>query len=340
MQGAGWRMGSAFVRRWRTPAAGLALVLALAALSGCQRAPAPPAAVAAAAAPAAPDTHSATVTLKPEEVRNLGVMTTPARAMTHAREVVGFGLVSTHEAVAQALLELVTATASERQSRAALERAQRLAGTPGAMPLDTMQTALRQATVDAAASALARAKLSASYGQGAPWSDRAPGPLLDQVANGTLKLVRATFPLGTLEGAQAPSSLRLVALDQSGPGEGVRTRTVWAAPADPGIPGSSFFALVARGPVREGERLLAYAPVGAPVPGAWIPAPALVLSEGKFWCYVQKAAGTFERRALDSRLPLDGGYFVTQGVSAGESVVTTAAGLLLAREMNPSAEAD
>jgi hypothetical protein len=34
------------------------------------------------------------------------------------------------------------------------------------------------------------------------------------------------------------------------------------------------------------------------------------------------------------------GYFVTEGIAAGDKVVTAAAGLLLARETNPSSEAD
>jgi hypothetical protein len=37
--------------------------------------------------------------------------------------------------------------------------------------------------------------------------------------------------------------------------------------------------------------------------------------------------------------PLDEGYFVTEGFSAGQRVVSSAAALLLARELNPSTEA-
>jgi hypothetical protein len=46
------------------------------------------------------------------------------------------------------------------------------------------------------------------------------------------------------------------------------------------------------------------------------------------------------RREIDTDRPIGEGYFVTQGIAAGDRVVTAAASLLLAREMNPSTEAD
>jgi hypothetical protein len=280
------------------------------------------------------------VTLKPEEVHSLGVEVTPARGMTHAAEVAGFGLVTTHEVIAQAVTELVTAAATERQSRAALERAQRLAGTPGAMAADILESARRQATVDAAATLLARRKLTASFGQKAPWGDRPESPVLEGLANGELKLVRVTFPLGSLDASQSPATLRLSRLDDLNSGAGWTTRDVWSAPADSSIPGSSFFALLRGTSAREGERLVAFAPVGAPLPGSWVPASAIVISDGKYWCYVETGPNVFVRRALDTSLPLERGYFVREGIAPGENVVTAAAGLLLARETNPATGAD
>jgi hypothetical protein len=39
-------------------------------------------------------------------------------------------------------------------------------------------------------------------------------------------------------------------------------------------------------------------------------------------------------------MPTDDGYFVKEGVGPGAQVVTSSAGLLLARETNPGTEAD
>jgi hypothetical protein len=334
-----------------------ALLLAISQCA-CQRAsdrPAEPTATAAAEA-AHPGTQAAKeplepgadgdesegqgITLKPEEVRSLGIVVSPARSTSHALEVSGFAIVGTHEAIAQALMELVTAAAAERQSRAALDRAQRLAGTPGAMSAETLESAKRQATVDEASSLLARQKLSASFGEKAPWDNRLDSSVLRELANGKVKLVRVTFPLGSLDPAQSPSSLRLSRLDGSGSARGWTVRSVWSAPADTSIPGSSFFALLGDSTAREGERLLAFAPIGPVISGVWVPASATVISDSKYWCYIETKPGVFARRELDTTVPLDQGYFIKEGIAPGENVVTASAGLLLARETNPATEAD
>ena len=163
--------------------------------------------------------------------------------------------------------------------------------------------------------------------------------MLDAVANGTIKLVRATFPLGALPGA-VPHSLQLARPDWSGKAERWKTSTVWAAPADATIPGRSLFALLPSTDVGEGERLDVWAAADAAESGVLIPEAAVVISEGKYWCYVEKQRGVFTRIAIDASRPIPGGYFVKEGIGAGESVVTASAGLLLARETNPSTEAE
>jgi hypothetical protein len=90
----------------------------------------------------------------------------------------------------------------------------------------------------------------------------------------------------------------------------------------------------------EGERLQVWAPIGEPVAGVVIPAAAAVMSDGKFWCYVEKKPGAFARVELDTGRPTADGYFVTEGVGAGDKVVTAAAGQLLAKESGSAAEPD
>ena len=74
--------------------------------------------------------------------------------------------------------------------------------------------------------------------------------------------------------------------------------------------------------------------------GVLIPETAVVISEGKYWCYVEQQPGLFTRTAIDASRPMPGGYFVKEGIAPGATVVTAAAGLLLARETNPSPEAE
>ncbi len=281
------------------------------------------------------------ITLTAEQVTKLGVATQPASVADYTAEIAGFGLIVPHDVIATAVAELATAQAAQEQSRAAAARAQRLAGTPGAMSADALESTTRQVATDTAALALAERRLSAVIGAGAV----APsGSTLQDLASGKLKLLHATFPLGALPGA-APASLRAAHLDAADSGASRTSQwtahPVWSAPADATVPGRSVFALLNAADAAEGERLLVWAPgVGPPQRGVVVPAAALVISEGRYWCYVEQIPGVFQRREVATDKPAADGYVVTQGIAAGEKLVTAAAALLLARELNPSTEAD
>ena len=281
------------------------------------------------------------VTLTAEQVQKAGITTDRVQAASYAPETVGYGTVIAHDTIAAAVAELTTAQAAAAQSRAAVQRAQRLVGTPGAMAADAVETATRQEASDGAALALAQQRLSAVIGTG-PAGVMPAGPMLQSLANGKVRLLRTTFPLGAALGA-TPASLRAARLDAAvTPSSEVWTlHPVWNAPGDASLPGRSFFALLKDGDAGEGERLLVWAPGTGPAqPGALVPAAALVISGGKYWCYVERTPGLFLRREVPTDRPLGAGDFVTDGVTVGDKVVTSGAALLLAREMNPSTEAD
>jgi hypothetical protein len=282
---------------------------------------------------------SAGVALKPEEVETMGITTTAAQAIQSAPEVQGFGVVLAHETIATAVAEIRTAIAAERQSRAALERTHRLAGTPGAMPAETQETAERQAVADQAALELARQKLSSSFGLNPPWKNSDNSAELRSLASGDAKLIHVTFPLGLL-GDTDPDNIRLTRIDGS---KSWPSKVVWHAPADATVPGRSYFAILKGAAIAEGDHLLAWTPIGETQTGVLVPAAAAVISNGKFYCYLQKKTGeekpaTFVRTEFDPGRPTGEGYFVKDGISAGDEIVTHAAGQLLARETNPGKE--
>jgi hypothetical protein len=279
------------------------------------------------------------LSLKPEEIEKMGIETTAAKAITSAPEASGFGVVSPHETIAQAVAELRTAVAAERQSRSALERTKRLAGTPGAMPADTQETAERQAAADQAALELAKQRLSSTFGQNPPWKSAASSRELWALASGQTKLVRITFPLGSV-GSTTPISVRLAHIGAAPALQSWQSNSVWPAPADSTVPGRSFFAILKSSEVSEGDHLMAWVPVGTAESGVLVPAAAALISAGKFWCYIEKAPGTFVRTEFDPNRPTPDGYFVKEGIAAGDRIVITAAGQLLARESNPSTEAE
>jgi hypothetical protein len=324
----------------------LVLCVALAAVSACHKSPPEVSATAAEKSTGAPQAAANKdkdagegVSLTPAQIEKIDLKTEALKAVDYAEETAGYGTVIPHEAIAQAVAELSTAQAAEKQSRSALARTQRLSGTPGAMSADIEEANARQLAVDAAALNLAKQRLSASFGQKPPWSGGENPALLQALADGSKQLVRVTFPLGALPG-EAPKTLRASRL---GTGEGSKRwklTSVWAAPADATVPGRSFFSVLRAGELGEGERIIAWAPIGVTQPGVLVPAEAAVISEGKYWCYIEAKPGTFVRTEIDTGKPFENGYAVTQGVKAGDKVVTRGAAQLLAQESNSGADAD
>jgi hypothetical protein len=73
-----------------------------------------------------------------------------------------------------------------------------------------------------------------------------------------------------------------------------------------------------------------------------VPAEALVYGQNQAWAYTQPAPGKFQRVGIDPAKAMTGGYFLPQdsGIRPGQAMVVQGAGLLLARELNPSTEAE
>jgi hypothetical protein len=282
------------------------------------------------------------VKLTPEEVEKLGIATTAAASVKYVPAKQGFGVVLGHDAIAQAVADVATAQAGLRLSQAALARIARLDGTAGAQSAEAHESAARQAAVDAAALRLAESKLSAMFGQRPPWAGHDDSKLLGELAEGRAKLLRVTFPLGVVTGA-APSSLRTSRLDAATVGERWTARPVWDAPFDSGIPGRSFFAVLQHTDVGEGERVLIWSAGDNSEhaeSGILVPPTAILVIDGKYWCFVEREPGVFSRAPIDISQPMADGYFVKDGIKPGDPIVTSAAGLLLARQTNPSSEAE
>ena len=283
------------------------------------------------------------VKLTSEEVAKLGIATAAATAVQYVPAKQGFGVVMSHDAIAQTVADVATARAGLRLSQAALARIARLDGTAGAQSAEAHESAARQAAVDAAALRLAEAKSSAMLGQRPPWAGKDDSKMLTELAEGHAKLLRVTFPLGVLNGA-APNGLRVSRLDAATVGERWTARPVWDAPFDSGIPGRSFFAVLQHTDLGEGERVLIWAAGDnkseRAESGIVVPPTAVVVIDGKYWCFVEREPGVFSRSPVDISRPMADGYFVKDGIKPGDPIVTSAAGLLLARQSNPSSEAE
>lgn len=276
------------------------------------------------------------VTLKAEEIKSLGIATQPAQSASYRAAIDGYGVVVALDSFAQLDSDVMSAGAAAAQSQAAAARARSLAtGEEAAVSREVVETANAKAEADQAALMLARRKAEAVLGPGAP----PLAALRARLAGGNSVLVRATFPLGAL-GNENPRQLQVIRL--GGAHQSWSARTIWDAPADPAFPGRGFYLLVDASDLAQNEHVTVEAPVGASVAGVKVPAEALVYGQNQAWAYVQRAPGRYQRVAVNPARALAGGYFLpgNEGVGAGQPMVVQGAGLLLARELNPSTEAE
>jgi hypothetical protein len=81
-----------------------------------------------------------------------------------------------------------------------------------------------------------------------------------------------------------------------------------------------------------GDRVRVVAQVGAAEKGAYVPASAIVIAEGRSWLYIEEKDNYFVRQAADLSRPSGDGYVMSSAVQVGEAVVIKGAGQLLARE--------
>ena len=277
------------------------------------------------------------VTITAEESKSLGLATAPAQAASYRAQISGFGLVSSLDAIAQSDADYLTAQAAASQSAAAAARAKDLStGADAAVSREVYETAASKAAADQAALALASRKADSTFGRNAPWHSGAErSAIMARLQSGRTVLVHVTFPLGSFG---IPRSLTISRLN--GEAKSWMATTIWDAPADPGIPGRSVFALLDGSDLAQGERVTASIPLGAAQSGVMVPAGALVLGESDAWAYLKTGDNTYLRTKIDISRPMGEGYFVTDGVKPGQPVVTSGAGMLYAHEINPSTEVE
>ena len=285
----------------------------------------------------------------------LAIEVAPLKVAEFRAETRGYGSIIAFDSLAQTDADLATAESAVQASKAgleasqtALERARGLFAANVSVSRQTVEAAERQVSADTrqvaadnAQLALAQRKAISQWGQSLPLRNPADRTaLLGQLTTGNVAIAKVTFSNGSV-GNSIPTSLKI---ERVGPAEGATSWTsnrVWSAPADPTIPGQSFYALIdrARG-LLPGERVIVTIPMGGVKQGVVIPSNAVVIAAAQGWYYERETVMpviplapfyVYNRRMLDLSSPTSDGYFVAGGDSK-QLVVVEGAGLLLARE--------
>lgn len=237
--------------------------------------------------------------------------------------------------------EAAAAAAAITAGRAEVERLRRLQREGAGVPQRELQQAEGRLQADTArAAGLARQLEDLAIRARQEWGEVLAGAALSedsalqrQLAASEDFVLLVTLPGGTTLG----EGVTLVHVDRQGDRARAREahRLSPAPRGDSSLQGETWFFLTPAEGLRTGMRLDVWAPLGGePAQGVSVPLSAVVWHEGRPWVYVQTGPEEFERRLVpeDAREFADT-LLVTQGLAAGERVVSRGAQTVLSEEL-------
>ncbi|GAM98964.1 RND efflux system, membrane fusion protein CmeA [alpha proteobacterium U9-1i] len=304
----------------------LALVMGVCLATACSQ----PTETPSEAAPA--ETSESGVHMDAATQQRTGVVASAIEAVNAPRTVEGYARVMDVGPLAAIDAEVGAAQSAALASREEYRRLQALAAADQAASVRAVEAARAQAGADGARAELASRRIGLEWGPGlVRLSPAQRSQLLSDVAAGRAALMR-------VDASGAGQDARRVILRPDG--GAVITATILGAAggADPRLQTAGVLAVV-RG--RDATRLPAGRLIGAQIelggaePGFLLPSAAIIRTENAMWVYVRTGADTFERRAVLGARAIDRGWFVSEGVAAGDMIVTEGAASLLAAERGP-----
>src|SRR5262249_14466360 len=151
---------------------------------------------------------------------------------------------------------------------------------------------------------------------------------------------RAALPLG-VPLAGRPTGGRVAALVDADATPVEATLLGVAPDTDPTTQGRGFLLLIERPPWPPGTALTGWLAVpGRSQAGVELPNAAVLRHAGRVFVYVQTTDETFARREIRLDRPTRDGWFVVDGLAAGEQVVVIGAQQLLSVELTGAAAAE
>jgi hypothetical protein len=306
----------------------LTLVLTVASLGGCGPKPEAPVAEVATETTAANGVH-----MDAETQAKMGVAVAPVAATSAPQTAEGFARVIDVGPLAAIESEVSAAEAAAASSQEEYRRLQTLAAQDQAASARSVEQARAQAAADAARAKLAARRIGLEWGASLErMSDGERSRLLTDIAAGHAALLRIDSP-----GVAAAVKRAIVRLEKGGDPIAV-TIIGQAAAADARLQTTGLLGLVrgaAASTLPTGRLLQADLELGEAQPGLLLPASALLRTENSVWVYLKTGEDTFERRDVGAGRAVPDGWFIAEGVAAGDQVVTEGAASLLAAEQGP-----
>jgi hypothetical protein len=305
-----------------------------------------PAADATAAGPeSSAETHSSrdtngsvVITISDDTRKDIGLQLAKPAAAQFSPEAKAYGRVEDAAALSALVTDLASAEAAYVVSSNELDRVKTLAG-QGDASTRVLQAGEAAATHDRLTVQSARHRLLLSSTTALSERNDLPG-FVQSLASGSNCLVRLDLPAGEILPA-LPVGARIITLS----GGSADAEFLGAAAAtDPQTQGRGYFFLVSSNSLglAPGQAVTGYLKLpGDPSSGVIVPGDAVVRTEGAAWIYVLDSGGkSFTRKTIVLDHSVEGGWFVTNGISADDSIVVVGAQTLLSEELKAAIQPD
>ena len=282
------------------------------------------------------DKGNAVITMSDDAQGDNSINVAKAEAAQYDRELKGYGHVLDPAPLAALLNELATSQAAYAASSNDLARLKTLSS-QGNTSARALQTGQATALHDELAVQSAKDRIALQWGKAvAEQSD--PAAFMKSLTSLEQVLVRIDLPAGE-NGPATPGVARIVSLS----GNSVEGAFFgMATSVDPQTQGRGYIFLVTSNAsgLAPGEAVTGFMKAGGePLSGAIVPAAAIVRTEGSGWAYVlQGNAEDFVRVPVALDRSVSNGWFVTNGVTASNYVVTAGAQTLLSEELKGAAK--
>ncbi|MGH7976434.1 MAG: hypothetical protein ACREDS_02865 [Limisphaerales bacterium] len=269
--------------------------------------------------------------LKAQQLAGLKTITVSAAALPP--EIKVYGRVLDSAALISRQSDLVTARAALQASRAEYDRLKKLSVQDN-VSAHTLDLAEAQLARDQGALVTAGAQLAAASSKTV--ADQ-PADFFQSLAKQKSVLVLLDLPAGEIS-AEMPIGAGIISQQSEANGRNQFVTGKFlghATTVDPRTQGEGFIFSVTNAPVSlmPGLDVTGFLSMpGEPSHGVIVPDDAVVRSDGRAWIYAQTGGKDFERREIILNHPIEGGWFVTNGVVAGEKIVVAGAQVLLSEE--------
>jgi hypothetical protein len=163
------------------------------------------------------------------------------------------------------------------------------------------------------------------------WTLSIDSDLLGAFLSGRKVLLQVTLPVDR----QLAMDIKSIEVEASGKrSAAIKAELVSAAlQTDTTMQGESYFFQADGSHIRAGMRVAAWIPEQGEIQsGVVIPKSALVWHLDQAFVYVKNASEHFSRRNIEQLLPVADGYFVKNGLNAGDQLVITGGQMLLSEE--------